>query len=144
MKSKLIYAAIVIFVQSMVQSALAQPYFSEITDPERLHIFAEIVSTEEVTLEPNRKNIVSEVQFRVYPSAYDRNSTLLLHLKAPVFNAQLFITDMFGNTIDIPLEAELKSGFYEFSILQNYSMRGVFMACLVVNGKVYSQPIIRY
>lgn len=128
--------------------SFAQPYLSEIENYDKFkYTIKEINAAENPMVkdleEEFARNQSVDMELRVYPTAFDTNSTLLLYLKSPAHTAQLSIIDILGNVVDIPLEDNLNKGFYEISILPNTKAKGVFIARLMIDGKAYAKYIIR-
>lgn len=122
----------------------AQTYLSEaknIIKP--IYTLGETSSTEKVLFMQQGKENSASAEFKLYPHAYDKHSTLLLHLKGPASSVQLFIVNMIGRTTSIPIEGKLERGFYEISVLPEQAPQGIYTAKIIIDGKTYSQPIIR-
>lgn len=122
----------------------AQTYLSEaknIIKPS--YTLKETSSTEKKLFLQQEEENSANAELKLYPHALDKNSTLLLHLKYPASSVQLFIVNMFGRTVSIPIEGNLKSGFYEVSVLSKQASPGIYTARLIIDGKVYSRHIVR-
>lgn len=136
---------VITFFQSI---SFAQPYINESRNHNKFKCNLNKISiTENSTFKNLQEEFTSsqsiDTDLRVYPTAFDPNSTLLLYLRSPAHTVQLSIIDMLGNTVNMPLKGELDKGFYEFSVLSNTETKGIFIARLVIDGKIYSKHIIR-
>lgn len=139
---------IIISITFFSATSSAQPYVDETMSH---HTFEYSLRKINATDNADFKNIQeefaeslsSDTELRVYPTVFDLNSSLLLHIKKPAQIVELSIIDVFGNTLHMPLDGKLDKGFYEISVLSNTKTTGIFIARLVIDGKVYTKHIIR-
>lgn len=129
-------------------ASFTQPYLSETRSQSKFeYTLQEDNSIESRALKSFKEELTGnqfiDMELRVYPTALDPNSSLLLYLKNSAHVAHLSIIDMLGNVVAVPLEGVLAKGFYEVSVLSNPKAKGVFIARLVVDGKVQHKHIIR-
>lgn len=124
--------------------AYAQPHINE-TETEIFikQLETNLAFSDKETQTGASRELFAESKLKIYPNAFDKNSSLLLYLKEPANEVYLSVIDTMGNIKDVPLSRAFASGFYEISVMPNSTSKGIFTIKLIVDGKIYYQQIVR-
>ncbi len=85
----------------------------------------------------------NENVLKIIPNPFDQQATLVFHLKNPKNRVSLEIFDVLGHKVMNLFEGNLTTGFYEIPLDGKSLVKGIYIARLTVNEKVYATRVVR-